>query len=178
MTYSRYRHRNYTHEWIFAAVGIGLFLIVVGAIFITTPHLTSRIIDFFNGFRVARVPNTSIDLPAPVHPTTNNADVVVYNAFAQFSLGWAIVQVIILALRLALRSPLHKTAEDLGNAVFWWGTYYLAQTWLVETTVTTTIWFEFWALIIAMIGISLLVRGAFLAAAMPFTRKPQETIYT
>jgi hypothetical protein len=52
-------------------------------------------------------------------------------------------------------------AEGLGDTVFWFGAAYLVQTLLVDTTK----WFEFWAGILTLIGVSLIARGVFLAAA-------------
>lgn len=160
------RHR----EGLISAISAGFFFMLVGAIFLTTPNLFNNIIDLFSDFDIRRVPNLdNVWLPAPVHPfsSTNR---VVYTAVEQFSYAWGLFQLVILALRFVVRSPVNKDAETVSNIVFWVGTGYLIRTFLIETIrfslfTGLTRWFVFWAGIIMLLGVSLIIRAIVLAAA-------------
>jgi hypothetical protein len=65
-----------------------------------------------------------------------------------------------LVIRFATGSPNRKKAENLSDIIFWFGTAYLIQTWLINNTK----WFEFWATILILLGMSLIVRAIYLAA--------------
>jgi hypothetical protein len=85
---------------------------------------------------------------------------------------WAVFLVAMLGVRFIFGSTARRKAESLGNAVFWFGAAYLVQTLLVDTAsrnlsldIAYDRWFEFWAGIITLIGMSLIVRGLFLVAA-------------
>lgn len=95
---------------------------------------------------------------------------MVYTAAWQFSLVWGVFQIIILGLRFAEGSPLSKKAETAGNMVFWLGTAYLIDVSLTSALLTgpTALenWFVFWAAIIVLIGVSLIVRAVILAARL------------
>jgi hypothetical protein len=157
---------------------VGFFLVLIGLLFVISPNLYGNIITFFSNFNVTSpVPNTSIMLPAPdftraaTNSTVREANLAVYSAAMQFSLAWGVFLVALLVIRFAANSPTRKKAENLGNIVFWFGTAYLVQTWLIEkvssttdATVQTQRWFEFWPLILMLLGASLIVRAIFLAA--------------
>jgi hypothetical protein len=147
-------HRRYG-ERIVSAVSVGFFFILIGVIFLTTPNLFSRIIDFLQNFELVKVPNTVILLPAPRFPWAHS---VVYSAWTQFSFVWSIFQAVILVLRFVVRSPLGKKAETVSNLVFWWGTSLLMRTFL-HRAVTTTTWFVFWAGVLMICGLSLILRA-------------------
>lgn len=145
-------------EGLFSAISAGFFFLLVGAIFITTPNLFNKLMDFFRDFHIARVPNTFIYLPAPASPRIHS---VVYVAVEQFSYVWGLFQIAILAFRLVARSPWSKKAETTSNFVFWIGLGYLTRTLLIETTT----WFVFWSGIIMLLGLSLIIRAIILAVA-------------
>jgi hypothetical protein len=88
---------------------------------------------------------------------------VLYGAVFQFCLGLGILQVILLALRFLLHSPIGKTAETVGNLVFWLGASYLVITYLNSTT-TMSKWFVFWAGILMIVGLSFVARAFVLLA--------------
>jgi hypothetical protein len=142
-------------EGIVAAVSVGGFFVLLGVIFAIIPNLFERIVAFFTNFGVVEVTNTGIFLPAPTTPWAHS---VVYTAASQFSLGIGILQILIVALRLAIRSPLGKTAEAISNLVFWFGASYLIPMFLNEAT-SLKIWFTFWTAMIVLIGVSLIVRA-------------------
>jgi len=154
------------NEGLFSAISAGVFFILVGAIFVVTHNLFGKILAFFGDFDIVRVPNTKIFLPAPASPRAHS---VVYSAVAQFSFVWGLFQIVILALRFFARSPLSKKAETVSNVVFWLGTSFLTRTFLNETTTATT-WFVFWAGVIMLIGVSLIIRAVILAVRMALTR--------
>lgn len=146
-------------EAVFSALSAGFFLVLVGTIFVITPNLFAKIIDFFQSFTIVRVPNTPVHLPAPAFPRTHT---IVYSAGAQFSLVWGMFQIVVLVIRFVARSPLSKKAETAGNLVFWLGTNILVRTFLTELTTRTT-WFAFWTTILMLVGVSLIVRAIILA---------------
>jgi hypothetical protein len=168
-----HRHR----EGLISAISTGLFFVLAGAIFLTTPNLFDSIVKFFSHIELVHVPNLGeLRLPAPVTParpwTESTAYLAarkqVYSAAEQFSYIWGLLQVVILALRVAARSPLKKDAETVSNIVFWLGTGFLIRTFLLETIrlpLLTEVarWFVFWSGIIILIGVSLIIRAIILA---------------
>ena len=146
-------------EGLFSAISVGFFFILVGAIFVTTPNLFDKILDFFRDFDLVRVPNQpGWLLPAPEFPVRHS---VVYSAVEKFSFALGVFQIVVLALRFVARSPWSKKAETASNFVFWLGTSFLIRILLVESTR----WFVFWAGIIMLIGVSLVIRAIILAVA-------------
>jgi len=154
-------------EAFFSIASIGFLLILLGAIFASTPNLYNDIIAFFKDFEIVEVRNTQIYLPAPAHPQTH---LTVYSAAGTFCLTWGIYEIAILITRFLIRSPTNKKAETLSNIIFWLGASYLIKENL-DITTTTTGWFTFWTLIITLLGISLIVRGLILAASTWQKRK-------
>ena len=146
-------------EGIFTAISIGFFFVLVGALLATTPNLFGNVLDFFKSFELADVPNTIIIFPAPTSPSTHT---VLYQAVAQFSFVLAIFHIVMLALRFFTQSPWGKRAETVGNLVYWLGAGFLVQNYLLSTP---TQWFEFWSLLIIIIGISLIARAIVMVAA-------------
>ena len=147
-------------EGLISAISVGAVFILIGLIYINTPDLWGKIGDFFSGFTSTLVTNTGITLPAPQFPASH---AVLYGAVFQFSLGIGILEILLLSLRLLLRSPIRKTAEAVGNLVFWLGASYLVTTFLNNTT-TISQWFVFWAGILMIAGLSLIARGFVLLA--------------
>jgi hypothetical protein len=154
-----FSHRH--KEGLLSAISIGFFLILVGTLFVLNPDLPNKIIDLARpeNFELKTVaPGLNVSLPIPKNP---RAHLLIYQTVEQFCLVWAVFLVGVLGVRFIFGSPARRKAEGLGNAVFWFGAAYLVQTLLVDTTK----WFEFWATITALIGVSLIVRGIFLVAA-------------
>ena len=143
-------------EGVFKAISIGFFLLLVGAIFVVTPDLFGEIIDFFGDFSLVKVPHTDIYFPAPQIPRQH---LTFYQAVGQFSVAWSVFLVIVLALRFVFPSSWAKRSETMGDLIFWAGTGFLIQSFLVENTE----WFIFWSTILILIGVSLIVRAAVMA---------------
>jgi hypothetical protein len=149
-----------------SAISAGFFLILIGVLFITTPSLFDKIVTFVSHFQAAQVGNTNMYIPAPENL---GAHLDLYLTARQFSLVWGVFLIAMLGARFTFGSPLRRKAENVGNIVFWLGAMYLIQTFLVQTaqafpqTIDITKWFEFWAAIIMLIGVSLIARAIFLA---------------
>ena len=152
------RHRH--NEGLFGALTAGFFFLLIGILFLTIPNLFNKTIAFFQDFNSVRVPHTDIYLPAPVTPSQYTT---VYTAVFQFSVIWAFFEIAILVLRIGAGSRYRIIARGFGNIVFWFGAAFLTNRYLNSTT-THARWFGFWALLIALIGVSLLIRAVALAA--------------
>jgi hypothetical protein len=144
---------------VVSAASVGCFFILIGIIFALTPNLFNSILDFFNDIVVVPVPNTSISLPAPSNP---GAHTVLYSAIWIYSLVWGILEIVFLATRIIIGSRFDKKVENASNAVFWLGANYLVGQMLNAST-TRTIWFAFWAQILILIGVTLIIRAILLA---------------
>ena len=153
-TESSRKYRN----GVFSAISAGFFFILVGAIFMVTPNLFDKVLDFLRDFDLVSVPNQpGWALPAPGFPRAHSG---VYSAVEQFSFAFGLFQIAILVLRFIFYSPWTKKAETTSNLIFWLGAGFLTRMLLIETTR----WFVFWAGIIMLIGVSLVSRAIFLAA--------------
>jgi len=117
--------------------------------------LWNAVFDFFGSFTLAQVPTTGIYLPAPTNPATH---ALLYGAIFQFCIGLGILQIVFLLLRIMMNSPINKTAETMGNLVYWFGAAYLVTTYLNNTT-NTSEWFVFWAGILIILGLSFIARA-------------------
>ena len=154
-------------EGAISAVSIGLFLVLVGVIAVINQNLWSNIRDFFNDFTKVNVANTKVSLPAPATPAAHTA---VYSATFQFALGIGILEILILAMRFTVGSRIRRKAQTVGDLVFWFGAAYLMHI-LADMKITLTInqqwqmWFQFWAALIILFGISLIARAAYILAA-------------
>ena len=157
-------HVRGLHEGLLSAVSVGFFLVLVGALFIATPDLLHDVVTFFSHFNVYTVNATNVQIPAPENL---GAYVDVYLAAREFSLVWGVFLIAMLGTRFLVGSPLRRKAENVGGIVFWLGATYLIETFLVVPAQTGVIdvtgWFEFWALIVALIGVSLIARAILVA---------------
>ena len=144
-------------ERLITGLSVGASLILIGIIYvINLPNsLWDSIVRFFNNIALRQVPNTAISLPAPAFPAGH---AVLYNALFQLCVGIVILQIVILFLRLMMHSRINKTAETIGNFVYWSGSAYLVTTYL-NTTASLTDWFAFWAGIFVIAGLSFIVRA-------------------
>jgi len=149
-------------EGLFTVIYIGALFILLAVIYVInlSTNLIPDIINFISTFTLSEVPGTGISLPAPATPA---AHIPLYTAIFQFSLGIGILEIVILALRVGLHSPVVRKAETVENIVFWLGTSYLVLTYLVNLTVSSE-WFVFWAGIIMIFGLALVARAFILLA--------------
>lgn len=151
------RRNRWEHDGLITAVAFGGFLIIVGLIFAITPDLSQKITTFFQDLTTQALPFNSlsnITLPAPQNPA---AYMDLYTAVMQFDIGIAVLELIILAMRLSLQSRTHRIAETVGNLVFWGAAAVLVNVFLQAGTLTG--WFEYWASLIIVVGVSLVARA-------------------
>ncbi len=164
-------------EGLLSAVSVGFFLLLIGVLFVIKPNLYADTVIFFNNFNAtSTVRNTQIKLPAPdalrsaTNSTVRQANLDVYSAAQQFSLAWGIFLIALLVMRFVFDSTRRRKADNISDIVFWFGAIYLIQTWLIDPTNSLPYptdaqpWFEFWSMIIVLIGVSLIVRAICLAA--------------
>jgi hypothetical protein len=161
------RHVREPHEGIISAVAVGAVFILLGLVFVLAlpNNLWEDTVGFFSNLTARQVGTSGLFLPAPAIPSAN-MNVVFYTAVFQFSLGIAFLQVLILALRVGFGSPIRRVAETIGNLIFWFGAAALENIYLNRST-TTNSWFTFWALLLVVIGLSIIARGAILLAKRP-----------
>jgi len=145
-------------EGLFTAISIGFFILLVGTLFVITPNLFDKILDFFKGFDTVGVPNTDITFFAPEFPRLH---LTIYQAARQFSIALGIFQIVILALRFVIPSSWGKRSETVGSLVFWVGAGFLIQLFLIDTTQ----WFLFWSTIIILVGVSMIARAIVMAVS-------------
>ncbi|MGA2386044.1 MAG: hypothetical protein ABSG33_05890 [Candidatus Bathyarchaeia archaeon] len=172
-----YADRRVRGEGAISAVSFGLFLVLVGVIVVINQNLWSNVRDFFNDFTTANVTNTQISLPVPATPAAHTA---VYSATFQFALGIGILEILILAMRFTVGSRIRRKAQTVGSAVFWFGAVYLLNN-LADMKITLAInqqrqmWFQFWAAIIILFGVSLVARAVFILVAKQMKPKQRST---
>jgi hypothetical protein len=156
------RRRREPGEAIISAISVGAVFILIGLVFVLAlpNNLFEKTINFFGSLALRQVPGIGISLPAPISPS---AHTVFYTAVFQFSLGIAFLNILTLALRIGFRSHFHKIAEGIGNLASGFGTTYLVYIYLNSST-TTSQWFTFWAAVLVVFGVSLVVRGVALLA--------------
>jgi hypothetical protein len=165
LTTSSSRHWPGYHENLLEAISVGFFLLLVGFLFITNANLYGDLVKFVTNIKVESVSRSNIYLPIPQGLANYES---IYVVAREFSLIWGIFLIALIGARLILGSATRRLAQNLGDIAFWLGAAYLIQLFLVTPTQAGTIdsrtWLAFWALIIMLIGISLLVRACFLAA--------------
>lgn len=154
---SSWNRSSRRRERLLSSISTGFFLALVGLVFIFTPYLSERIFDFLRDLIISPVPHLGISLPAPEFPGIH---LTVYLAAQRFCLIWGLFQVFILALRFVLHSPVRTRVETFASIIYWLGSAFLVQKMLIETAA----WFEYWATIIMLFGLSLLSRAVFLVA--------------
>ncbi len=149
------RSSNAWHEGLITALAVGGFFIIFGVVFGLAPGVPDAILDFFRDITAMTYPLGSgqVVLPAPANPA---AHLDVFGAVFNFMVGIGVLQVAILVLRLLFHSPLRRTAETVGDLVFWFGGAVAANMFLLVGTLTG--WFQFWSLIIVLAGASLIAR--------------------
>lgn len=155
MTQSPHRERS-LHEGLITALAIGGFFIILGSVFALTPGIAQQTNNFFSDLTTVTYPlgsSSNVHLPAPANPTEHAG---FYTAVINFLLGVGILQIVILALRLLVHSPIRRIAETVGNLIFWLGAALVANVFLLAGTLTG--WFQFWSALIILIGASLIAR--------------------
>jgi len=159
--------RKWYSEGVISAISVGGIFVLIGVVFVINQNLIPQLEDFFSHFTMVKVGSSSVFLPAPLRPADHT---YVYAAASQFALGVGILEILVLALRVSLGSRIRKTADTVGDLVFWFGAAYLLNNLASIKTTLSLIqqretWFLFWAAIIMLIGFSLVARAIVLFAA-------------
>ncbi len=152
-------------EGVITAIAVGGAFIIIGMLFLVTPDLGGKISAFFGditsrSFYFPGSTTSMISLPVPANPASHS---ILFMAIAQFCIGVGILQILILALRAAVRSRIGRIAETVGNLIFWFGAAYLVTVFLNSAT-TYREWFAFWSSLLILIGVTIIVRGTILFA--------------
>lgn len=135
---------------IFGLASFGFFILLVGAIWLVTPNLSQKVIDFFQDFTLKKEIFPNVPFPAPAHHHP-----VVYEALARFCFAFGLFQIVILALKLFLRETLHRTAGTFSGIVFWLGVGFASNMLATEAIE----WFGFLGWFIVFVGLSIVVRS-------------------
>jgi hypothetical protein len=145
------------HEGLITALSIGGFLIILGFVFAVTPGISQQTNNFFSDITTVYFPfgnpGSTVSLLAPVHPGDHQG---FYTAVMNFLIGVGVLQIVILVLRLAMRSRISRIAQSVGDLIFWLGAAVVANIFLL--TGTQSGWFQFWSSLIVIIGISFVAR--------------------
>ena len=145
------RHeRQHEKRDILGLASFGFFVFLIGVIWVITPNLSQKVIDFFKDFELAEeiFPNVFLPAPADHHP-------VVYTALSRFCFVFGLFQIVILVLRFFFREPLGRVAGTFSGIVFWLGVGFVSNL-LAAGTIE---WFGFVGWFIVFIGLSLVVRS-------------------
>ncbi len=133
------RRDSLLHEGLIAALAVGGFLIILGLVFKLTPGITDKTTVFFNDLTTVtrNLGSSNVNLPAPAHPAEH---LDFYTAMINFMLAVGILQIVILALRIAVHSRVRQIAETVGNLIFWLGAAFVANVFLLTGTLGG--WFQ------------------------------------
>ena len=149
-------------EGVITIVSFGFFLILVGAIFVAWPTLYNALSTFLNSnsWMNVNIRNSGVVIPVPITPSAHH---VVYEAAFEFCLAWGLFQVFVIAFRFVSGSSPRRKTRTISSAVFWLGASYLINVYLDSLKATSKnqldAWYTFWAAIIVLIGVALIVRG-------------------
>jgi hypothetical protein len=155
--YERHHWHQYSYnEGLITALGVGGFLIILGVVFGLIPGVWQSATAFSKDLTTIyyHYGKTTAYLLAPANPSAH-ADF--YSAVLYFCLGIGVLQITLLGLRLALHSPFRRVTGTIGGLIFWFGAAVCVDVFLLAGTLTG--WFQFWAALLLVIGVSLIVRG-------------------
>jgi hypothetical protein len=145
------------HEGLITALAIGGFFIILGSVFAFTPGIVQKSNAFFSDLTTVSFPfgspGSTVSLLAPGQPAEHKG---FYTAVINFLLGVGVLQTVILALRLYVKSPIRRIAETVGNLIFWLGAAVMANVFLLSGALSG--WFQFWSALIVLIGVSLIAQ--------------------
>lgn len=158
------------YEGLITALAVGGVFIIIGLVVVSTSNIVEKTNSFFSDLTTVSYPfgSGTVSLVAPANPAQQAG---FFTAVMNFILGVGILQIIILAIRLAVRSTIGRIAETVGNLIFWLGGAVMANVFLLAGT--TSGWFSFWAWLIIFVGISMIARFSVLLAEKS-TRKTSQ----
>jgi hypothetical protein len=147
---------RYLHEGLITALAIGGFFIILGLVFAFTPGIAEQTSNFFSDLTTqtyALNGASTLNLWGPAHLASHQG---FYSAVINFFIGVGVLQIIILAMRLVFHSWIRRIAQSVGDMIFWLGAAIVASFFLLEGTLNG--WFQFWASLLVLIGLSLIAR--------------------
>ena len=149
------RQNGYIYEDLITALAVGGVFIILGLIVVSTPGFLEKTDALFSDMTWISYPfgSSTLMVPAPANPA---AHIDLFTAVMNFILAVAVLQIIVLSVRLVLRSPIRHVAETLGNLIFWLGAAVVANVLLLGGTVAG--WFQFWSWLILLAGVGLVAR--------------------
>ncbi len=101
-------------DWLGLA-SFGFFVLLIGALWVFTPGLTSAVQNFVLDFELQNV-TSNISLPAPVNVQDHTA---VYMAVMEFCVVFGIFHVVVLALRFVFHDHIDRKADAVSGMAFW-----------------------------------------------------------
>ena len=137
-------------------VSFGFFLVLLGAIYLSTPNAVDAIRALIDDFTLVEIPGS----PRWVFPAPASNHPVIYGSVERFCFAFGASQVIVLILRFVYRSSLSRKAKSVSDVFFWLGAAYIAD--LLKTGVLN--WFMFWSGFIIFAGLSLIIRSLIVLA--------------
>jgi hypothetical protein len=145
-------------EGFITALSVGGFFIILGLVFVLTPGTWHAADAFFQDLKIVNVSTTShianLNVPAPENPQMH-ADF--YSSVFNFCVGIGILQIAFLALRVIFSSSGRRISNSVGDLIFWFGAAYSVNAFLLAGTLKG--FWQFWAALLIIIGISLIIRG-------------------
>jgi hypothetical protein len=147
---SRKREGQEGPDWV-GLFNVGFFLILIGVIFLITPSVLDNVVNFVKSFTKTTEIYAGIFLPTP---SGNNTEV--YRAAMYFCFSYGVFQIVMLILRFATKSSIHKKAEALGGIVFWLGAGVIENMLVISGN---DYWPSFIGGLIVLIGLLIIVRA-------------------
>ncbi len=144
------------YEALISVLAVAGVFIILGLTIAFTPDISQKTNAFFNDLTTVTYHlggSITLNLPAPANPSQHTG---FFTAVMDFISGVGILQIVILPIRLWIKSPIRRIAETVGNLVFWLGGAAAANVFLLAGTLTG--WFQFWAWLILLTGASLIAR--------------------
>ena len=136
-------------------ISFGAFLIVIAAVYLTTPNIIHEVDLFIRDLELAKVyQRFELPVPSANHP-------VLYGAVERFCYVFGLVEIGILVFKWAKKSSVHGKAETFSGVVFWLGAGYL----FTLLSGAQLSWLDFLALLIVLVGISIISRALFIFAS-------------
>ena len=107
------------HEGLITALAIGGFFIILGSVFAFTPGIVQDSNAFVSDLTTVSFPfgspGSTVSLLGPANPADHQD---FYTAVMNFLIGVGVLQIVILALRLAVQSRIRRIAESVGDLIF------------------------------------------------------------
>lgn len=127
---------------IIGLLSFGFFLVLLGLIFSANPDLHVKIYEFLKDMSLQEIyPGVKFFAPTLRHSE-------VYTAAFQFSLAFAVFNILMLALRFIFREPWSRKAGTASSIFFWSGAVFS----LNQLAGGFIDWFTFLGLILIFIG--------------------------